>query len=186
MYKKWMILMCTFSAITMAFSIVCFGLIYYSETVRTELNSNKILANNNIYKKISIIYEQSNSVKLSSITPGYSVTQKFSISNDNSNTIKYDIVWENVTSTWDVASSSEIGAHPEELVYSINCSNGEKIENKVMPTSNENPVILENLELKTNKSNICTITISFVSKGIDQSYNFNKSFGGTYKVLIKE
>ena len=186
MYKKWMILVCSFSAITMIFSIICSGLIYYSETIRTELNSNRILANKNIYKKTSIIYEQNNSIKLSSISPGYSLTQNFSITNNNSNTIKYNIVWDNITSTWDISSDGITPAKPEEFVYSLSCTNGEKIENKTMPINNDKPIILENLELKTNQVNSCSINITFISKGIDQSYNLNKSFGGTYKVIIKE
>ena len=62
-----------------------------------------------------------------------------------------------------------------------------KIENKQMPLADdEDLTIINNLELKTNKTNDCTITFSFVSKDGDQSYNFNKSFGGTYKVVVEE
>ena len=52
------------------------------------------------------------------------------------------------------------------------------------PTSDG--TILENLELKTNKSNDCVIKVTFKNTGLDQSYNNNKSFKGTYKVVIKE
>ena len=55
-----------------------------------------------------------------------------------------------------------------------------------MPTQNDDLSIIDNLELKTNKSNTCTINIQFKYTGLDQSYNFNKTFKGTYKVIVNE
>ena len=185
MEKRLLILTCFFSVLTLISSIICSSLIFYNEKAITEVNSNKVIASNNIYKSTSIIYNKNNTISLSGINPGYSLEQKFTISNNNSNTIKYNIEWKNVVSTWNV-SSNNMQVHPEEFIYSVSCTNGEKVENKTMPTSEKDYIILENLELKTNKTNECTIKILFLNKGVDQSYNSNKSFKGTYKVIVIE
>lgn len=180
MGKKWMILVCLFSILTFLSSVICTMLVFFNEEARTSLNSNTVIASNKTYKSSSIIYNEPNNLAITGLNPGDSITKSFTITNNNSNTIRYKIVWDNVTSTWNDSG------HPEEFIYSISCSNGENIGNKQMPIDNKNNTILENLELKTNKTNTCTITITFVNKEIDQSYNINKTFGGTYKVVVTE
>lgn len=179
MDKKWTILICVFSVLTFISSVIGSSIIFMNDEIRTEANSNKVLANKNIYKSTSIVYEANNNLRLNSLNPGYNLEQKFSITNNNSNTIKYIIEWQNISSDWNSGNGM-----PEEFSYSVNCSNGEKVENKQMPLNNE--VILDNLELETNKTNECTIKINFINTGQDQSYNLNKTFTGTYKVIIKE
>lgn len=185
MDKKLVILVSLFSVLTLISSIISSSLIFYNEQARTEANSEKVLASENIYKSTSINYNANNTLSLSGIYPGYTLEQTFSITNNNSNTIIYNIEWTNVVSTWNTSLDGQ-APHPEEFLYSINCSSGEKKENIKMPIDNENGIILENLELKTNKSNDCTIKVHFTNTGQDQSYNYNKSFKGTYKVVIKE
>lgn len=185
MDKKMVILVCFFSVFTLISSIICSSLVYFNEKARTEVNSSKVLATNYIYKSTSITYNNNNTLNLSSLSPGYSVEHSFSIVNNNSNTIKYNIEWFDIVSTWNNANDG-YQAHPEEFIYSLSCSNGEKVENKQMPVSSKDNIILENLELKTNKSNDCKIKIMFKSTGQDQSYNNSKSFKGTYKFVIKE
>ena len=185
MDRKCMILTCLFSVLTLISSIICSSLVFYNEKARTEINSEEVLAANNIYKNSTIIYDQNNNLKLSGLNPGFSVQQTFSITNNNSNTIKYNIEWTNVTSTW-AENTEGMQSRPEEFIYTVSCSNGEKVENKKMPISEKDYLILENLELKTNSTNNCTIKIDFMNTGMDQTYNLGKSFGGTYKVIIKE
>lgn len=180
-----MILTCLFSVLTLISSIICSSLVFYNEKARTEINSEEVLAANNIYKNTTIIYDQNNNLKLSGLTPGFSVQQTFSITNNNSNTIKYNLEWTNVISTWG-ENTNGTQAKPDEFVYTITCSNGERVDNKKMPTSEKDYLIFENLEIKTNKTNTCTITITFINTGADQSYNLDKSFGGTYKFIVKE
>ena len=169
MDKKWTILICVFSVLTFISSVIGSSIIFMNDEIRTEANSNKVLANKNIYKSTSIVYEANNNLRLNSLNPGYNLEQKFSITNNNSNTIKYIIEWQNISSNWNSGNGM-----PEEFNYSVNCSNGEKVENKQMPLNNE--VILDNLELETNKTNECTIKINFINTGQDQSYNLNKTF----------
>ena len=186
MGKKWMILLCSFSVLTLISSVLCTSLVYFSEQARTDINSKEVVAANNIYKSLSINYDENNTLTLTDLNPGEKITKTFSITNNNSNTINYSIVWNNVSSTWNTGNNYQT-AHPEEFIYSLTCSNGEKIENKQMPLADdEDKTIIKNLELKTNKTNDCSITINFVSIDGDQSYNFNKSFGGTYKVIVEE
>lgn len=180
-----MILTSFFSVLTLISSIICSCLVFYNEKARTDVNSNKVLATNNTYISTLVTYNQNNKLNLASLSPGYTLEQTFSITNNNSNTISYNLEWENVISTWNQSENS-VTPHPEEFIYSIICTNGEKIENQTMPTDNKTNIILENLELKTNKTNACSIKISYLDKGTDQYYNNNKSFSGVYKVVVKE
>lgn len=184
MDKKITILVCFFSVITLISSLTTSAFVFYSEQARTEANSSKVLATNNVYKSSSIVYNENNTLNLSGLTPGYSTTHTFSITNNNSNTIKYRIEWNNITSTW--ADATNGTTHPEEFTYTLTCSNGEAIKQTTMPTSKKTIKILDNLELKTNKTNECTLKIEFQNLGIDQSYNNNKSFRGTYKIVVEE
>lgn len=185
MDKKVMLLISVFSLVTLISSIVCTSLIYFNEKDRTEINGNSVVASKSTYISTSIVYEDNNNLNISSLMPGNNITQSFSITNNNSNTIKYSIKWQNITSTWKDSSEFQI-AHPEEFVYHLNCTNGEVINNKQMPINNDDEYILRDLELKTNQVNTCTIRFEFVNREIDQSYNFNKQFGGTYKVIVEE
>lgn len=184
MGKKWMILLCSFSVLTLICSIISTSLIFYGDRARTQENSNKVIANNNVYKNATIVYEQDNNLSLYGLTPGIKITQNFSMTNNNSNTIKYSIKWLNVTTTWNGNTLNYSEIHPEEFVYTLTCSNGEKIDRKQMPLENE--YIIQNLELKTNKSNNCSIDIEFLNMNKDQSYNYNKSFSGRYLITIEE
>ena len=186
MKNKWILLAVFFSVVTLISSLTCTVLVYNSEKNKTEVNSNQIIATNKIYKSTSIVYYQDNNLKLSGLEPGYTRSQTFTITNNNSNTIKYDIEWIGVSSTWNTESEEYNEVHPEEFVYKVTCTNGEKTETREMPIIDKDYEILKDLELKTNKTNECTITITFQQKDRDQSYNLNKSFGGTYIVKVKE
>jgi len=175
--KKLILITCFFSALTLLSSIVSINLILKSDKAKTEQNSSTILASNNIYLNTSINYYGNNTLNIINPEPGYSLTQSFSITNNNSNTIQYKIIWTEITSTWNTSK-------PEEFTYNLSCSNGEKIENKTMPFQEE--IIVENLELKTNKTNDCTITVNFLNTGSDQSYNLYKTFKGIYKIIVEE
>ena len=155
MDKKWVILLCFFSVLTFISSVVSSFFVFMNDEVRTEANSHKVLANKNIYKRTAINYDENNSLNIAVINLGYNKEYKFNITNNNSNAI----------------------------TYSLNCSNGEKVENKDMPLTNE--VIVDNLELATNKTNECTLKIN-VSNIANQLNVANGSFTGTYKVVIKE
>ena len=185
MDKKWMILACFFSILTFVTSVICSSLIFYNERNRTEINSEQVLATNNIINSSNIIYKQNNSISLSNINPGFTLNKNFSITNNNSNTIKYKVEWANIVSNWGVGSDIE-EAHPEELIYSLSCSNGEKVSNKQVPVDEKNNLIIDNLEVKTNNTNNCTLTIIFKNTGGNQDYNKNKSFGGKYIVSVIE
>jgi len=185
MDKKWMILACFFSILTFITSVICSSLIFYNEKNRTEINSEKVLATKNIFKSSNITYKSNNSVNISNVNPGYTLNKYFSITNNNSNTIKCKVEWANVVSNWGVGSETE-EAHPEELVYSLSCSNGEKISNKQVPVDNKNNLIIDNLEVKTNNTNNCTLTVTFINNGTNQDYNKTKSFGGKYIITVVE
>ena len=186
MEKRMVILTCIFSALTLFFSVMCTTITIQSEKNRTEVNSSSILANNHQYYKTSIIYEQNNNLNINNLSPGDSIEKEFSITNSNSDTITYKITWQNVNSIWNNQTIGYNEIHPEEFVYSLACSNGESVVNKAMPLNSNDQIILEKLSLKTNRTNKCKLTISFINMNKDQSYNYNKSFGGEYKVLIYE
>jgi len=175
-----MILTCFFSMLTLISSIICSCLVFYNEKSRTEINSKEVLANNDVYKSSTIIYNQDNTLYLTGLEPGFSMQQSFSITNNNSDAISYSINWDNVESTWGNNNK------PEEFVYSLVCSNGEEVKDKTMPIAFKDYSIVEKSTLKTNQTNNCTITITFINTYEDQFYNMNNTFGGTYKVVIND
>ena len=175
MDRKWMIVTCFFSIVTFISSIICSSLIFYNEKNRTEINSEKVLATNTIYKNSTIIYDENNSIDFSNVSPGYTTTKKFSITNNNSNVIKYKIYWSDVVSTFE----------PDKLIYSLSCSNGEKTSGKSIPTEEEDYIIVDNAELKTNSTNNCSITISYTNND-EYLADQNRSFGGKYQIEIIE
>ena len=132
-----MILICFFSVLTFISSIICSCLVFYNEKARTEVNSSKVLATSNTYKSTTILYNQNNYLNLSGLNPGDVIEQSFSVTNNNSNTVLYNLEWDNVTTTWNYSNDGS-SSHPEELTYSLSCSNGEKIENRSMPVSYTN------------------------------------------------
>ena len=186
MDKKWMILFSVFSVCTLVISAISCSLIILNEKTHTKINSETILAEKKEYKSTTIIYNQNNTLKLSELNPGDFRSYSFEVLNNNSNTITYSVVWQNVTSNWNAVSEGYSNTHPEEFVYSISCSDGSKIENQKMPYTGEDKEILKDLELRTNSSNSCTLNINFLHKDTDQSYNLNKSFSGTYKVVVNK
>ena len=184
MDKKWMILFSVFSVCTLIISAISCTLIIFNEKTHTKINSESILAEKMEYKSSTIFYNQSNTLKLSELNPGDFRSYSFEIVNNNSNTLYYSIKWQNVTSNWNTLNEGYSETHPEEFVYSISCTDGSRIDNQRMPYTGEEKVILENLELKTNSSNACALSVTFLHKDTDQSYNLNKTFSGTYKVLV--
>ena len=185
MDKKIVILVCFFSLFTLISSLISSAFIFCSEQARTEANSNKVLATNNIYKSTSIIYNQNNKFNLSGLKPGYKTTHSFSITNNNSNTIKYKIEWSNITSTWGEKISGI--SRPDDFQYTLVCSNGEAVQKTTMPYNEENLLIIDNMELKTNKTNECNLTVEYLDLGIiNQSQNNSNSFRGIYKIIVKE
>ena len=173
MDRKWMIITCFFSIITFISSVICSSLIFYNEKNRTEINSEKVLASNTIYKNSSIIYNENNMIDFSNVTPGYTITRTFSITNNNSNSIKYKIYWSDIVSTFEV----------EKLTYSLSCSNGEKVANKQVPTKESEYSIIDEAEIKTNSTNNCSITIVYTNND-EYIQEQNRSFGGKYQIEI--
>jgi len=182
MGKNSMIIIISFSVLTFISSIITTLVIINNENARTELNSNKVLAANHTYISSSITYKESNSFTIENLNPGDSVTKTFTITNNNSKETKYNIYWSNIESNWGIANMYGI-IHPEEFQYSLFCSNGEKTELKQVPTSGNEDIYTE-LTIGTNKTNTCTLTITFEKKEADQSYNLGKSFKGTYNIKL--
>ena len=182
MGKNSLILILSFSVLTFISSIICTFVVINNENARTELNSNKVLATNHTYISSSIIYKEDNTFTISNLNPGNTITKTFIITNNNSKETKYTVYWSNITSNWGNANMYGI-IHPEEFVYSLNCTNGEKTDPKQVPTK-DNDTIIESITLGTNKTDTCTLTMSFIQKEEDQSYNLEKSFTGTYNVKL--
>lgn len=180
-----MLVISFFSVLTFVFAATSCAFVFYSEKIHTKINGDSVVASNNIYKSTSVVYNGSNNVNLSDLNPGDTRNYTFEITNNNSNTIKYEIEWENVNSNWHIATNGAIEAHPEELVYSVTCTDGKNVSNQQMPTTSSTS-ILKDAELKTNATNTCTLSITFIKNENDQSYNLYKSFGGTYRVIVKE
>ncbi len=185
MNKRLLILTCVFSVLTFISSLMCSLLVYFNERERTNINGQEVLASNNVYKSSSIIYNQNNQIKIENPTPGYSTTYSFSITNNNADLLKYNVEWDNVSSTWEVPNETLI-PNPSEFTYYIECSNGTKVDKKKMPTNSDEYIIMKDLEVKAKDTISCSMKIEFVKKDIDQTYNLNKSFVGTYKIKLSK
>jgi len=181
-----MILILSFSVLTFITSLICTLVIINNENARTEMNSNKVIAKNNTYISSYITYKEPNTFTVENLQPGQTFNRTFTITNNSSKETKYNIYWENIYSNWGNANMYGI-IHPEEFTYTINCTNGEKTEPKQVPIDNEDDIILENITLTTNKTDICTITLTFNKKEeTDQSYNLEKKFTGTYIIKLQK
>ena len=178
MGKKWLILICSFSILTFISSIINIFIISNIDNTKSEINSNTLISNGSNYQNTIITYYTDNNITLTDLNPGDKITKTFTISNENSNSLKYKIVWQNITSNW-----QENDSKPEEFSYSLSCTKGEKVT-KQMPLTDE--LIIDNLELKTNETNNCTLIIEFLKTSDEtQAYNLNKTFTGMYLVQIE-
>ena len=155
MGRKWLILLCVFSMLTFLSSLVYNIFAFNNDKNKTELNSQTILASNNIYIKTNINYYSNNHLILHELFPSDTITKTFSITNNNSEDIIYQIEWNNVYSTWHINNADNTLIHPEEFIYSLKCTDGSLISNKEMPINNDNNIILDNLILKSKKTNTC-------------------------------
>jgi hypothetical protein len=186
MGKNSMILILSFSVLTFITSLICTLVIINNENARTEMNSNKVIAKKNTYISSYITYKESNTFTINNLRPGDTIYKNFVITNNSSKETKYNIYWENIYSNWGNANMYGI-IHPEEFTYTINCSNGEKTEPKQVPINNEGDnIILENITLPTDKTNTCTMALTFNQKEEDQSYNLEKTFTGTYIIKLQQ
>ena len=89
MGKKWLILICCFSILTLICSSISIILLSNIEKTHGEMNTNNILGNKNNVKKTTITYYENNNIDLEI------KEKRFAIANTNSDTIKYRIEWEN-------------------------------------------------------------------------------------------
>lgn len=178
MGKKWLILISTFTILTFLSSLISIFIIISVGNTKSEINGNTLISNGNNYQDTIITYYTDNNLSLANLNPGDRIVKKFTISNENSNDLKYKIFWQSIKSDW-----QEKDGKPEEFMYTLMCTKGEKV-NKKMPLKDE--VILEGLELRTNETNDCTLTIEFINNNEDeQAYNLNKNFSGKYTVQIE-
>ena len=139
-------------------------------------NINKVIASNKKIINVSVYYNQDNNVGLVNLMPGSVITREFIITNNNSDEINYHVTWNGVNSNW-------YDVHPEELVYEVSCSNGEKLERTNMPK--DSGIFMNNMKLGTNKTNTCLMTITFIDTPDGQEYNLNRTFMGIFKVEIE-
>ena len=178
MGKKWLILLSSFAILTFISSLISIIIVLNITNTKSEINGNTLISNGSNYQNTIITYYTDNNISLNNLNPGDKIIKKFTISNENSNDLKYKIVWQSVQSTWE-----DNNGNPEEFTYTLTCSKGEKISRK-MPIKDE--IIIEDLELKTNEINNCTLTIDFINiNDNEQAYNLNKSFNGKYNIQIE-
>lgn len=164
MNKKWLILICSFSLLTLICSSISIILLANIEKTHGEMNSNNILGNKKDIKKVTITYYENNNIDL------IIKEKRFAIANTNSDTIKYKIEWENTNIINTTITNYNI---------TLSCSNGEKITKEIPTTKN---IIFENLELKTNQTNNCMISLN----EINPTEATDKTLEATYKIIIDE
>lgn len=172
MDKRLAILISSFSILTFTISLISSILIVNSENARTEKNGSEILSKEQS-NRLLINFETNNELELINLTPGYNLSTNFTIINNSREKIRYNIKWIKVNSSFKNIDN------PESFIYSLNCSNGEKIEEKQMPLSIDEQSIYDNLEINPNEENKCSLFINFKNNEavINPQY-----FKGTIKV----
>ena len=164
MGKKWMILICFFCVLTFISSITTTILLFNIENHHDEIKTTGIKGSNKNYQNTFITFNGENNIKIDNIFPGNRIEKSFSITNNNSDSIRYGISWQNITTS--------LTEENENFYYLLKCDD---LSTPIIAMPISNATIANNLELKGNHTNNCTITIE-VGNDMPLDNNFNASY----------
>ena len=170
MGKKWWILICIFSILTFTSSIITSVLLFNIENHRNEIKTNNLKGTKKIYQNTLITYYGDNDLHLTNLLPGNRIERSFSITNNNSESIEYNIAWENVSTSWDEGN--------ENFIYTLTCDDF-TLTSITMPNSDN---IIKNGIINSNKTNNCILTI----ETLQNEFNFENSFDATYTINLND
>ncbi len=107
------------------------------------------------------------------ITPGWTGSDTFTITNTGSDTTNYVIRFTNITNTFSVYGS---------ITYDLSCNNGVSLSNKVLPTAS-GVVVTGPISINVNAIHSCTISASYEDiSGVDQLVDSGANFSFTVEI----
>ena len=139
-------------------------------------NSNS--TNINTIDTYTINYDTNGATySISDIRPGWESgkAQTFSIENNGSYAISYDVKWKEVVNTLE---------HPENLVYTITRNNTVIKTDVALPTKAD--FMLQNETIGPNEKNTYVLSYCFIETGEDQSVDRGKNFSANFEIVNAE
>lgn len=190
MEKKSVVFLTVIAVATLLVAVVGATFAYFSTTVSSNVGTTDGKYNNTAevttakFSSTTITFGmtgEGNRLVMTDVIPGTSKEATFTVKNDGSTDIDYNISWTDVTNNFGETVDGVVG-HPEELVYSLSCTGGTSYTGTetTMPTTAG--VIASNLKVTAGQTATCTITATFKETNDNQNYNQGRSFSGTINV----
>lgn len=120
---------------------------------------------------LRLVFNDTQFLRLENALPGASASKTFTVTNNSSIKIKYDI---NIIDVYNTFQN-------DELVYSLtSTNNGASVIEEVLPIIDE--VLVGKIEVEPGVTQVYTITIKFKETGEDQNYNQGAEFRGKLQI----
>ena len=127
-------------------------------------------------KNMEITYTDTSNVTLVNAYTGDMISKTFTVKNTGNVDVYYNVTFEDVVNNFE---------KPEELVYSIEETGENAYRNdSSLPTSDS--IILSDIKIPVGETHYYVLIIKFLDKGIDQTYNMNKTFSTNINIVPSE
>ena len=127
-------------------------------------------------KNMEITYTDTSNVTLVNAYTGDMISKTFTVKNTGNVDVYYNVTFEDVVNNFE---------KPEELVYSIEETGENAYRNdSSLPTSDS--TILSDIKISVGETHYYVLIIKFLDKGIDQTYNMNKTFSTNINIVPSE
>ena len=193
MEKKNIIFLTVIAIATLLVAVVGATFAYFSTVVNKEVtgDANKADISTVKYNTSTITFTTTGSkITMADAIPGDSKSTTFTIKNSSTTDIEYNIMWKDVTSTFNIADEDYAGTAPstqaDELVYTLVCTGGTAI-NKAETTmplndADANAKIASDVTVAAGQTADCTLTVTFKNLETEQNYNQGRTFSGVIDV----
>lgn len=127
-------------------------------------------------KNMEITYTDTSNITLVNAYTGDMISKTFTVKNTGNVDVYYNVTFEDVVNNFE---------KPEELVYSIEETGENAYRNdSSLPTSDS--TILSDIKISVGETHYYVLIIKFLDKGIDQTYNMNKTFSTNINIVPSE
>lgn len=127
-------------------------------------------------KNMEITYTDTSNVTLVNAYTGDMISKTFTVKNTGDVDVYYNVTFEDVVNNFE---------KPEELVYNITETGGSAYrDDSALPTSDS--TILSDIKIPVGETHYYVLIIKFLDKGIDQTYNMNKTFSTNINIVPSE
>ncbi len=124
---------------------------------------------------LEITFVDGAALNAQAITPGWSGTKTFSVTNTGDKIVSYKIAWKTLTNNF---------IKRNYLKYSISSTNsGGSLTQTQIPDSENHIEIIDNITIPAGVTQTYTITFSYLEANLDQSIDKKKELNGMFEVL---